>query len=53
MYWFKRYNEVINLFLQGPLDVGNFIIGKEGVLDLILALANGGDHVHAVSNLKY
>lgn len=33
----------VTTLLLGPLDVGSSIIGKEGVLEMILVMANSGD----------
>lgn len=34
--------------LQGPNEVGNSILGKQGCLELIIALADSGNAVHIV-----
>lgn len=33
----------ITALLRGPLDIGNTIVGKEGVLEMILVMANSDD----------
>ncbi len=39
----------LTALLQGPFDVGNRILGKEGVLEIILAMADSNDAIHTVS----
>lgn len=39
--------------LLGPLDVGSSIISKEGVLDMILVMASGGDFLQQVRNINF
>jgi len=34
--------------LQGPSEVGNNILGRPGMLELILALADSGNAIHTV-----
>lgn len=38
-----RATVAITSLLRGPLDVGNAIIGKEGILEMILVMANSDD----------
>lgn len=38
----------VTTLLLGPLDVGSSIIGKEGVLEMILVMANSGDFLMQV-----
>ena len=33
---------------KGPFEVGNAIIGKDGVMEVLLALANSGNATHTV-----
>lgn len=33
----------ITVLLSGPLEVGNFIMGKDGVMEMILSMANNDD----------
>ncbi|XKL64377.1 hypothetical protein PGB90_004463 [Kerria lacca] len=33
----------ITVLLMGPLEVGNYIMGKDGIMEMILALANSED----------
>lgn len=40
-----RLTAAITALLRGPLDVGNTIISKEGILEMILAMANSDDIV--------
>lgn len=41
----------VTTLLLGPLDVGSSIIGKEGVLEMILVMANSGEFLMQVRNL--
>ncbi len=36
------------LLFQGPIEVGNLMLGREGVLQLILALIESGNAIHTV-----
>lgn len=36
------------LFLQGPYEVGNIILGFDGVTQIMLALANSDNPLHQV-----
>ncbi|KAK4877862.1 hypothetical protein RN001_010368 [Aquatica leii] len=38
-----RVTAAITVLLRGPLDVGNTIISKEGILEMILVMANSND----------
>ena len=38
----------VTTLLLGPLDVGSGIISKEGVLEMILVMANQGDFLEQV-----
>ncbi|KAH0811324.1 hypothetical protein GEV33_011467 [Tenebrio molitor] len=38
-----RVTVAITALLRGPLDVGNAIIGKEGIIEMILVMANSED----------
>ena len=38
--------------LQGPIEVGNMILAREGVVEILLAMTEGGDPVHVVSGGK-
>ncbi|KAF5301059.1 hypothetical protein FQA39_LY10878 [Lamprigera yunnana] len=38
-----RLTAAITALLRGPLDVGNTIIAKQGILEMILVMANSGD----------
>ena len=44
---------MINLFLvccvKGPSHVGNGVLAREGMLDMIIAMADSGSAVHVVS----
>ncbi|XP_066149150.1 protein unc-45 homolog B [Euwallacea fornicatus] len=40
-----RVTVVITELLRGPLDIGNSIIGKEGILEMILVMANTEDEL--------
>lgn len=40
-----RVTVAITALLQGPLDVGNQIIGKEGIMEMILVMANDEDEL--------
>jgi hypothetical protein len=35
-------------FTQGPFDVGNAILGKPGVMEMLVAMADSGDLIHTV-----
>ena len=39
----------LTALLQGPLEVGNTILAREGVLEILLAMADSGDIIHTVS----
>ena len=39
----------LTALLQGPFDEGNRVLGKEGVLEIILAMADSNDAIHTVS----
>lgn len=41
----------VTTLLMGPLDVGSGIISKEGVLEMILVMANSGDFLQQVDPL--
>jgi len=43
----------VTTLLMGPLDVGSGIISKEGVLEMILVMANSGDFLQQVDPLLY
>ncbi|KAK2185884.1 hypothetical protein NP493_219g00021 [Ridgeia piscesae] len=36
----------LTALLQGPLEVGNVILAREGVLEILLAMADSGDIIH-------
>lgn len=38
----------VTTLLLGPLDVGSSIVSKEGVLEMILVMANSGDFLQQV-----
>lgn len=38
----------VTTLLTGPLDVGSSIVSKEGVLEMILVMANSGDFLQQV-----
>ncbi|KAF7287644.1 hypothetical protein GWI33_005992 [Rhynchophorus ferrugineus] len=40
-----RITVAITALLRGPLDVGNTIIGKEGILEMIIVMANTEDEL--------
>lgn len=40
-----RVTVAITALLRGPLDVGNAVISKEGILDMILVMAQTDDHL--------
>ncbi|CAH1980068.1 unnamed protein product [Acanthoscelides obtectus] len=40
-----RVTVAITSLLRGPLDVGNAIIGKEGIMEMILVMANTDDEL--------
>lgn len=40
-----RVTVAITALLRGPLDVGNTIVGKEGILQMILVMANSDDEL--------
>ncbi|XP_060516554.1 protein unc-45 homolog B-like isoform X2 [Cylas formicarius] len=40
-----RVTVALTALLRGPLDVGNTIIGKEGILEMILVMANTDDEL--------
>ncbi|XP_050302471.1 protein unc-45 homolog B [Anthonomus grandis grandis] len=40
-----RVTVAITELLRGPLDLGNSIIGKEGILEMILVMANSDDEL--------
>ena len=35
---------------QGPIEVGNMILAREGVLEMLLTMANSSDFIHTVSH---
>ena len=39
----------LTALLQGPVEVGNAILAREGVLEILLAMADSGDIIHTVS----
>ena len=43
----------LTALLQGPFDEGNRVLGKEGVLEIILAMADSNDAIHTVSTWNY
>lgn len=42
----------VTTLLLGPLDVGSGIVSKEGVLEMILVMANSGDFLQQVRNAQ-
>ena len=38
----------LTALLQGPFEEGNRVLGKEGVLEIILAMADSNDAIHTV-----
>lgn len=40
----------VTTLLLGPLDVGSGIVSKEGVLEMILVMANSGEFLQQVSS---
>ena len=38
----------ITALLQGPFEVGNGLIGREGVIDVMVAMAASSDVLHQV-----
>lgn len=40
-----RATVAITTLLLGPLDVGNALIGREGILEMMLTMANSGDEL--------
>ncbi|KAJ8916639.1 hypothetical protein NQ315_000284 [Exocentrus adspersus] len=40
-----RVTVAITALLRGPLDIGNTIIGKEGIMEMILVMANSGEEL--------
>ena len=41
----------LTALLQGPLEVGNVILAREGVLEILLTMADSGDIIHTVGRL--
>ena len=39
--------------IKGPSHVGNSILAREGMLDMIIAMADSGSAVHVVSSAVY
>jgi len=39
----------LSSLLQGPTELGNSILGRAGVMDMLLALAESKDVTHQVS----
>ena len=40
----------LSALLQGPYEVGSMVLSREGVLEMMLAMADSGDAIHAVSH---
>ena len=40
----------LTALLQGPFEEGNRVLGKEGVLEIILAMADSNDAIHTVGH---
>ena len=38
----------MSALLQGPIEVGNMILAREGVIEILLAMTEGGDTIHVV-----